>query len=227
MASLEPDFFNWDLKSFVRTVFGPPTYEGPTPGREDWPEWQAQFPLLSLPGDEYDPGLMLRHAAAFCREARSWMEPYSGEAFSQGSFWLFSEHGPIGDALYEHPGDRESKLAFLSTIPDLYEQLAAWKEDAVSMTLFGLWDSLCYGFKSGRHDPMTEDLFLIREACKDALTRQLDSQNAIAQDAALHGFNHLAHPGAPSIIQDWLRANPGLGEERKGYAFQCAAGKAL
>ncbi len=226
MPFTEPDFFHWDLKAFVRTVFGPPTYIDSVSG-ETWSEWQARFPLLLLPGEDYDPDLMLQHAATFCREPNTWMEPYSGQAFAQGCFWLFSENSPIGDALYEHVGAETSKLSFISTIPELYEQLAAWKDEAVSMALFGLWDSLCYGFKSGRHEPMTEEVLRIREACKEALARQLHSQNELAQDAALHGFNHLAHPEAPALIQNWLYRHPDLDENRKSYALQCAAGKAL
>ena len=227
MPFTEPDFFHWDLKAFVRTVFGPPTCGGTDQGEQDWTEWQARFSLLSLPGEEYAPDLMLRYAAEFCQEASYWMKPYSGEAFLQGCFWLFSEHGPIGDALYEYPGIRESKLAFIAGIPSLYVHLSTWKDEVVSMALFGLWDSLCHGFKSGRHDSMTDELLMIREACKEALAHQLSSQDVLAQDAALHGFNHLAHPKGRAIIQAWVEAHPSLDEPRKGYAWQCADGKAL
>jgi hypothetical protein len=227
MPFTEPDFFHWDLKAFVRTVFGPPAYGSSDPGEKDWSEWQAQFSLLSMPGEDYDPDLMLRHASAFCREARAWMESYSGPAFSQGCFWLFSEHGPIGDTLYMHPGGAESKRTFISSIPELYKQLATWKDEAVLMALFGLWDSLCYGFKSGRHEPMTDELLMLREACKDALVRQLNTPDVLAQDAALHGFNHLAHPEGVGIILAWVETHPDLEKSRKDYAQQCAAGKAL
>lgn len=227
MASLEPDFFNWDLKAFVRTVFGPPTYEDPVPGEPDWSEWQNTFRVALSPGEDFDPERLLLHAARFCREAGVWMPPYSGQAFSHGTFQLFCHLTQTGEALFEYPTPFEAKKAFVESIPELYLQLAPWKDPQAEMAQFGLWDALLYGFKSGSYNLDVPEIARLHGHCFDALARQLGLDLELAQDAALHGLNHLAHPGRPALIQAWVGAHPDLGEQRKGYALQCAAGEAL
>jgi hypothetical protein len=226
-ADSPPDFFAWDLKAFVRSVFGPPTYEAPVEGEPDWTVWQEAFRTTLVPGEDHDPELLLSHSAAFCRSAGTWMKPYSGKAFLNGSFQIFNHLTQVGEALFEQPVLFEVKTAFAASIPELYPQLAHWKDPDAEMALFGLWDSLLYGFKSGMLDLNNSELRNLQEAFLQSLSRQLDMDFELAQDSALHGLNHLAHPQGSHLISAWIERHPKLDDTRKGYALQCAAGKAL
>ena len=226
-SSPEPDFFGWDLKDFVRSFFGSPTYEDPGEGQPDWAAWHEAIQGLLTPGEDYDPERLLQHAAAFCRDPQPWMEPYSGKAFSKGAFMLFNEHSCLGPALYEHPTAWESKAAFIQSIPNLYSGLAHWQDEDAHMGLFMLWDGLCYGFKFGRYDLKDPEILRVQSELFGALSRMLEFPEPLPQDAALHGLNHLVHPEGPDLIASWVRRHPELDKDRRAYAQSCAMGQAL
>ena len=59
------------------------------------------------------------------------------------------------------------------------------------------------------------------------LAKLLDLEAENCRIDALHGLNHLAHPGKEQLIREYLARRPWLDEEHRLYAERAIAGALL
>jgi hypothetical protein len=71
------------------------------------------------------------------------------------------------------------------------------------------------------------DLQRIEDAKFETLTRLLDLESESCRIDALHGLNHLAHPGKETAIRQYLKRHAWLDESHRRYAERAIIGALL
>ena len=91
------------------------------------------------------------------------------------------------------------------------------------------WDALAYCINPMKHvDPVGNPFHKrIQDVMFKTLAQILELDSPDCQSAALHGFNHVLHPDAKALVDDFIRRSPDLPQEYIDYAYHCVAGRAM
>jgi hypothetical protein len=100
--------------------------------------------------------------------------------------------------------------------------------DPLSFTASMWWDSFCFDWECGtrRRSRGGEDLSM-QDVFFETLREALKIDSAICRGAALHGLEHLRHPGTKEQVEHFLAEHPSLDEQARAYAESIAMSEPL
>ena len=169
---------------------------------EYWDQWDEEFSTEK----------QLQYATRlFMNVSEFLIGRYSPEQIDQGMGMLIS--GPtrfsIANSIWLKVLPQELREGCIISMIPLFRNLFAVVP--VEFSCFMWWDEL-RGWEHEDVDPHTKEVVL------QALMAILEIPSHDCQLSALHGLNHLNHPGREYVIQEFLARNPDISEFTKEFA---------
>ncbi len=185
----------------------------------------------------HDPNLWIdyhvhRHVRLYSElfaASRELLDKYSNDQLEQGAWAMMgpSFEGSVSELLWGGEITIEEKEALVTSMYQLYCNLFAVDDLDTSCNMW--WDALAYDYHPMklRSQNSSEEDRRIQNAMFDTLGKILKLDSEACRYAALHGLNHVQHPGTKKLINDHIISNPDADETYRRYAMACMRGEAM
>jgi len=135
--------------------------------------------------------------------------------------------GNLEELIWGNQISLTEKITLIRSMYFMYQDFFA--ENPLDTSCEMWWDGIAYsfnplGFANPDRHPGHK---AIQKTMFETLRAILELESYECQMAALHGLNHVAHPGTENVIQAYLNRHPNLDPDSVEYALDCAKGEAL
>lgn len=176
---------------------------------------------------DFDPARNCEFLTLLFCDPRELLHRYSLPQLEQGFWWMQTSYndGSAADILWTGSLPVGRRVAMIRAMYFLYADLFATVPlgRAPHMWWEGLTRVARYVGESGSQ----VDLEDIEDAKFETLTRLLELESESCRIDALHGLNHLTHPGKETAIREYLERHVWLDENHRRYAERAITGALL
>lgn len=177
---------------------------------------------------DFDPARNCEYLALLFCDPRELLNRYSRPQLEQGFWWMQASYndGSAADVLWTASLPVERRVAMIGAMYFLYSELFATVRLGRAAHMW--WENLSKGIPGHAGGPnWWADRQRIENAMFQTLAKLLELKAETCRIDALHGLNHLAHPGKERLIRQYLGRHEGLDEGHRLYAERAIAGALL
>lgn len=177
---------------------------------------------------DFDPSRNCEYLALLFCDPLELTKRYNRSQLEQGFWWMQASFndGSAADVLWTASLPIERRLAMVDAMYFLCSELFATMPLGQAPHMW--WENLARGIPGHTSGPnWREDRQRIENAMFQTLANLLDQEAENGRIDALHGLNHLAHPGKEQLIREYLARRAWLDEEHRLYAERAIAGALL
>lgn len=177
---------------------------------------------------DFDPARNCEFFALLFCDPRALLGRYNLRQLEQGFWWMQAgfNDGSVADVLWTDSLPVSRRVAMIGAMYFLYSELFS----AVPMgrAPYMWWENLAKGIDGQAIGPNRQsDRDRIENAIFNTLAKLLELDAEDCRINALHGLNHLPHPGRENLILGYLARRPGLNAEHRRYAKGAMLGELL
>lgn len=177
---------------------------------------------------DFDPARNCEYFALLFCDSRGLLGRYSLRQLEQGFWWMQTgfNDGSVADVLWTGSLPVGRRVAMISAMYFLYAEL--FSEVPMGRAPYMWWENLAKGIPGKAAGPTWQaDRKRIENVIFKTLAKLLDLEAEDCRINALHGLNHLPHPGKETLILGYLARHPGLNDEHRRYAEGAISGELL
>lgn len=213
------DLLNIEFEEFVELLFNhrvPNPLENPSVIHGVW-ELDLDYLI------RFDPERHAQHYTQLFSHPMFLLERYSEAQLDAGfgaiAFrWGFE--GNVSEIIWTKELDRHAREALIQSMYPLFEELFARRQDWSAPFMW--WHELTFCFhKDLLSEELHPDSAFIQEVMFSVLKEILHIPTEDCRQAALHGMNHLRHPGTEAYIEAFLNSRQDLSPKLRKYARRC------
>lgn len=174
---------------------------------------------------DFDPVRNCEYLALLFCDPRVLLNRYSRPQLAQGFWWMQASFndGSAADILWTGSLPVERRVAMIEAMYFLYSELFATMPLGRAPHMW--WENLARGIPGHLGGPgWWSDRQRIENAMFQTLAKLLELEAESCRVDALHGLNHLAHPGKEQLIRQYLARHAGLDLDHRLYAEKAIAG---
>lgn len=174
---------------------------------------------------DFDPARNCEYLTLLFCDPLELRNRYSREQMEQGFWWMQTSFndGSAADVLWTASLPVKRREAMVQAMYFLYADLFAVQPLGRAPHMW--WENLSKGLPGNVAGPKWwADRQSIENTIFECLAGLLDLESQNCRIDALHGLNHLAHPGKEQLIRNYLDRNPDLDESHRLYAEKAIAG---
>ena len=171
----------------------------------------------------YDPELLARHYTRLFSHPTFLNERFSDAQLEAGLgalIFRWGFEGNVSEVIWTKELGLDKREALVRSMYFLFADLFAVKP--LWSACFMWWDTLADCFNPDLlHDDFYPDSAFIQEVMFSVLKDILHIPSNDCRQAALHGMNHLQHPGTEAYIEAFLNSRQDLSPKLMKYARRC------
>jgi hypothetical protein len=213
------DLRNIEFAEFVALIFDYPITETAPDTSSDHPLWDLDLDSLI----RFDPGRHAQHYTQLFSHPAFLIERYSDAQLEAGfgalTFrWGFD--GNVSEIIWNKELGLDKREALVRSMYFLFADLFAGKP--LWSACFMWWHELAYCFHQNLlSEEQNPDSAFIQEVMFSVLKDILHIPSDDCRQAALHGMNHLRHPGTEAYVEAFLNSRQDLSPKLMKYARRC------
>lgn len=177
---------------------------------------------------DFDPARNCEYFALLFCDSLELKKRYSRSQLEQGFWWMQTSFndGSAADVLWTDSLPVERRVAMVEAMYFLCSEFFAAMPLGRAPHMW--WENLASGIPGHVGGPnWWADRQRIENAMFQTLAKLLERDAENCHIDALHGLNHLAHPGKEPLIREYLARHAWLDEEHRLYAERAIAGALL